>query len=66
MRLSDELEKRRKVATMLRDFAQAQKDLAKQAETRLEVTLILELVGLKFDNKKTLLSYYNLGVSSQS
>ncbi|KOB75571.1 Regulation of nuclear pre-mRNA domain-containing protein 1B [Operophtera brumata] len=36
LRLSDELEKRRKVAAMLRDFAQAQKDLAKQAETRLE------------------------------
>ncbi|KAM3966159.1 LOW QUALITY PROTEIN: regulation of nuclear pre-mRNA domain-containing protein 1B [Aphomia sociella] len=36
MRLSDELEKRRKVAAMLRDFAQAQRDLAKQAETRLE------------------------------
>lgn len=38
LRLSDELEKRRKVAAMLRDFAQAQKELAKQAETRLEVT----------------------------
>ncbi|XP_059053904.1 regulation of nuclear pre-mRNA domain-containing protein 1B [Achroia grisella] len=36
LRLSDELEKRRKVAAMLRDFAQAQRDLAKQAETRLE------------------------------
>ncbi|CAG4962728.1 unnamed protein product [Colias eurytheme] len=36
LRLSDELEKRRKVAAMLRDFAQAQKDLAKHAEARLE------------------------------
>ncbi|KAI5637909.1 hypothetical protein NE865_09424 [Phthorimaea operculella] len=36
LRLSDELEKRRKVAAMLRDFAQAQRDLAKQAEARLE------------------------------
>lgn len=37
LRLTEELEKRRKVAGMLRDFAQAQRDLAKQAETRLEV-----------------------------
>ncbi|XP_013190522.1 regulation of nuclear pre-mRNA domain-containing protein 1B [Amyelois transitella] len=36
LRLSEELEKRRKVASMLRDFAQAQRDLAKQAEARLE------------------------------
>ncbi|XP_028029177.1 regulation of nuclear pre-mRNA domain-containing protein 1B [Bombyx mandarina] len=36
LRLTEELEKRRKVAGMLRDFAQAQRDLAKQAETRLE------------------------------
>ncbi|CAG4946930.1 unnamed protein product [Parnassius apollo] len=36
LRLSEELEKRRKVAGMLRDFAQAQRDLAKQAEARLE------------------------------
>ncbi|CAH2039439.1 unnamed protein product, partial [Iphiclides podalirius] len=36
LRLSEELEKRRRVAGMLRDFAQAQKDLAKQAEARLE------------------------------
>ncbi|KAL4711459.1 hypothetical protein ACJJTC_005583 [Scirpophaga incertulas] len=36
LRLSEELEKRRKVAAMLRDFAQAQRDLAKQAESRLE------------------------------
>ncbi|CAB3220529.1 unnamed protein product [Arctia plantaginis] len=36
LRLSEELEKRRKVAAMLRDFAQSQRDLAKQAETRLE------------------------------
>ncbi|XP_075978493.1 regulation of nuclear pre-mRNA domain-containing protein 1B [Anticarsia gemmatalis] len=36
LRLSEELEKRRKVAAMLRDFAQSQKDLAKQAESRLE------------------------------
>ncbi|KAL0822349.1 hypothetical protein ABMA28_004446 [Loxostege sticticalis] len=36
LRLSEELEKRRKVAAMLRDFAQAQRDLAKQAEARLE------------------------------
>ncbi|VVD03273.1 regulation of nuclear pre-mRNA domain-containing protein 1B [Leptidea sinapis] len=35
-RLSDELEKRKKVAAMLRDFAQAQRDLAKHAEARLE------------------------------
>lgn len=39
LRLSEELEKRRKVAAMLRDFAQAQRDLAKQAEVRLEVLL---------------------------
>lgn len=38
LRLSEELEKRRKVAAMLRDFAQSQRDLAKQAETRLEVS----------------------------
>lgn len=37
LRLSEELEKRRRVAGMLRDFAQAQRDLAKQAEARLEV-----------------------------
>ncbi|KAJ0178152.1 hypothetical protein K1T71_005975 [Dendrolimus kikuchii] len=36
LRLSEELEKRRKVAAMLRDFAQAQRDLARQAEARLE------------------------------
>lgn len=36
LRLSEELDKRRKVAAMLRDFAQAQRDLAKQAEARLE------------------------------
>ncbi|XP_073946930.1 regulation of nuclear pre-mRNA domain-containing protein 1B [Choristoneura fumiferana] len=36
LRLTEELEKRRKVAAMLRDFAQAQRDLAKQAEARLE------------------------------
>ncbi|GBP24010.1 Regulation of nuclear pre-mRNA domain-containing protein 1B [Eumeta japonica] len=36
LRLSEELEKRRRVASMLRDFAQAQRDLAKQAEARLE------------------------------
>ncbi|KAJ8713627.1 hypothetical protein PYW07_013997 [Mythimna separata] len=36
LRLSEELEKRRKVAGMLRDFAQAQRELAKQAEARLE------------------------------
>lgn len=39
LRLSEELEKRRKVAAMLRDFAQAQRDLAKQAEARLEVSI---------------------------
>ncbi|XP_068618543.1 regulation of nuclear pre-mRNA domain-containing protein 1B isoform X2 [Battus philenor] len=32
LRLSEELEKRRRVAGMLRDFAQSQRDLAKQAE----------------------------------
>ncbi|KAF9806738.1 hypothetical protein SFRURICE_011442 [Spodoptera frugiperda] len=36
LRLSEEMEKRRKMAAMLRDFAQAQRDLAKQAEARLE------------------------------
>ncbi|CAK1544946.1 unnamed protein product [Leptosia nina] len=36
LRLSDELDKRRKVDAMLRDFAQAQQDLAKLAEARLE------------------------------
>ncbi|CAF4925609.1 regulation of nuclear pre-mRNA domain-containing protein 1B isoform X1 [Pieris napi] len=36
LRLADELDKRRKVAGMLRDFAQAQRDLAKHAEARLE------------------------------
>ncbi|KPJ08036.1 Regulation of nuclear pre-mRNA domain-containing protein 1B [Papilio machaon] len=36
LRLTEELEKRRRVAGMLRDFAQAQRDLAKQAEARLE------------------------------
>uniref|UniRef100_A0A2A4K6Y7 CID domain-containing protein n=1 Tax=Heliothis virescens TaxID=7102 RepID=A0A2A4K6Y7_HELVI len=36
LRLSEELDKRRRVAAMLRDFAQAQRDLAKQAEARLE------------------------------
>lgn len=40
LRLSEELEKRRKVAAMLRDFAQAQRDLAKQAEARLEVFIV--------------------------
>lgn len=40
LRLSEELEKRRKVAAMLRDFAQAQRDLAKQAEARLEVCIV--------------------------
>lgn len=43
LRLSEELEKRRKVAAMLRDFAQAQRDLAKQAEARLEVGLLQEV-----------------------
>lgn len=37
LRLSEELEKRRKVAAMLRDFEQAQRELAKQAEAKLEV-----------------------------
>ncbi|XP_026499097.2 regulation of nuclear pre-mRNA domain-containing protein 1B [Vanessa tameamea] len=36
LRLSDELEKRRKVAAMLRDFEQAQRELAKKAEAKLE------------------------------
>ncbi|CAH1638573.1 unnamed protein product [Spodoptera littoralis] len=36
LRLSEEMDKRRKMAAMLRDFAQAQRDLAKQAEARLE------------------------------
>ncbi|XP_032520686.2 regulation of nuclear pre-mRNA domain-containing protein 1B [Danaus plexippus] len=36
LRLSEELEKRRKVATMLRDFEQAQRELAKKAEATLE------------------------------
>ncbi|XP_077290732.1 regulation of nuclear pre-mRNA domain-containing protein 1B [Arctopsyche grandis] len=35
-RLTNELERRRKTAAALRDFAQAQKDLTKQAEERLE------------------------------
>lgn len=35
-RLTNELERRRKTAASLRDFAQAQKDLTKQAEERLE------------------------------
>lgn len=49
LRLSEELEKRRKVAAMLRDFAQAQRDLAKQAEARLEVnvTFVPFLLGLE-------------------
>lgn len=41
LRLTEELEKRRKVAAMLRDFAQAQRDLAKQAEVRLEVGIVV-------------------------
>lgn len=40
LRLSEELEKRRKVATMLRDFEQAQRELAKKAEATLEVCFI--------------------------
>ncbi|CAH0729945.1 unnamed protein product, partial [Brenthis ino] len=36
LRLSEELEKRRKVAAMLRDFEQAQRELAKKAEAKLE------------------------------
>ncbi|XP_045766347.1 regulation of nuclear pre-mRNA domain-containing protein 1B [Maniola jurtina] len=36
LRLSEELDKRRKVAAMLRDFEQAQRELAKQAEAKLE------------------------------
>ncbi|XP_041986959.1 regulation of nuclear pre-mRNA domain-containing protein 1B [Aricia agestis] len=36
LRLAEELEKRKKVAGMLRDFAQAQREQAKQAEARLE------------------------------
>lgn len=44
LRLSEELEKRRKVAAMLRDFAQAQRDLAKQAEARLEVIIFFLII----------------------
>ena len=37
-RLSKEMEQRKNVASMLRDFLQAQKDLLEQAEHRLEVS----------------------------
>lgn len=36
-RLANEMEDRRKVTQMLRDFIQAQRDLLAQAENRLEV-----------------------------
>lgn len=36
-RLSEEMEDRKRVTSMLRDFIQAQKDLLIQAEQRLEV-----------------------------
>lgn len=36
LRLAEEMDKRRRLAGMLRDYAQAQKDLARQAEQRLE------------------------------
>lgn len=43
-RLTNELERRRKAATALRDFAQAQKDLTKQAEERLEVLIFPSII----------------------
>lgn len=39
-RLAAEMECRKKVATMLRDFTQAQKELLTQAEQRLEVSMV--------------------------
>lgn len=49
-RLSTEMECRKKVATMLRDFTQAQKELLAQAEQRLEVLItnhITDLCGIR-------------------
>lgn len=48
LRLSEEMEKRRKMAAMLRDFAQAQRDLAKQAEARLEVFYFFIFLFISF------------------